>query len=514
MGNSVTLSAHFVRNSADYVPSLTAGRTPLCVDVGLAARGEIPADAELVLKARELFAGAAAEWRSSLSELPRQGEPVKLAIPAEALPLEPGCWHIVVDLLSDGESLAGLDVGSTVAYARRPDESLLHARGSYSLARLAFALDRKADLFTCGWQEELPPTGDPFYEKNEERHRHEFIRGDSTWPELQHDGGLGLLLSAFVYHALGDESRVAYCEQAMRRIVRMITEIMPYGDGRLGTVLGREKDWERTGHCKQQDSFAMKFLAQTALYFRFGPGDDKDYARHVLEQARSIFDYQMTHHLVPGCGECDCCVYDGRVLAGICWYCLAHKAEHGAFPEIALLHKVIVGADDFSRHVLANRGWYDAGCLVEGKCHIWCGNMNLLNALLPARRIMDQGRPRYSPDDHCNEAIREAFRFLTSTNSAITGQTAFVPSAFESPSCHWAAGNMYELCDEFLRQLGDDPGVRQLRDYLVPAASQRVITCIHGCNAAGALLMHSDEYQGLAEKPGLPWDRIDWGNVS
>lgn len=61
---------------------------------------------------------------------------------------------------------------------------------------------------------------------------------------------------------------------------------------------------------------------------------------------------------------------------------------------------------------------------------VWCGNMNLLNGLLPIRHIIldylneDQGQR--GALGKVNEGIREAFRFLTSTSGYVTKGPAFV----------------------------------------------------------------------------------------
>lgn len=139
---------------------------------------------------------------------------------------------------------------------------------------------------------------------------------------------------------------------------------------------------------------------------------------------------------------------------------------------------------------------------------IWCGNMNLLNGLLPTRRIMmetsNQGGVPEGAIDEVEKGIHEAFRFLTSTSGYITKGPAFVPTR----TSQWAAGNMYELCDEYLRQIGEDVGVRQSMNRLVLGSPSTIVNCFHRNNASAATILHCDEFRNLDPKPDLPWDSV------
>ena len=508
MPKRLSISAQVVHHGSDYVPSLLANRSPLCLDLAVEPAGALPPEARLVVKARELFSDARQEWTGPIDAAQADGEgTLHLDLDARDLPLSPGCWHVLVDLTdADGRSLAGKDVGSVEVYARRPEESTLHARGSYNIARSEFAWDPAYGIYYSSYNPLIPPTGDPFDPADHERHRRRFVTRESTWPELQHDGGLGFLMSACVFRALGEDKRASLCEKVMRRTAGAITGVMYAGEGRLEAVDDVDKDRAHLGHCKQQDGFALKFLAQTAMYFRHGPGSDEGFADEVMEKARPIFEYQIAQPLEPGCGECGCMVYDGRILAGLAWYCLAVRAATGEYPGAGADPMVQRFAQLLARQCLANRGWYDAGCLTEGECHTWCGNMNLLNGLLPVRRMLKDRLPAegfrlFWP--HIQAGIDDAFEFLGRTSGSVTGRMPFVPSR----TSKWAAGNMFEICDEYLRQVRPDPSVEQIRKHLVHNSGSGIIECFHRNNTTGAVMMSCPEYQALAPRPPLPWDR-------
>jgi hypothetical protein len=65
---------------------------------------------------------------------------------------------------------------------------------------------------------------------------------------------------------------------------------------------------------------------------------------------------------------------------------------------------------------------------------------------------------------------------------------------------------MYELCDEYLRQVEEDHGVRQLMERLVLGAGAEIVNCFHRNNTSGALMLQCEEYRNLPRKPPLPWD--------
>ncbi len=494
----VTLRAYFANSSADYVPAVLAGRSPVSLDLEMDVTKPLPAKTELVIHARELFSDAKLACRLPLGIRPAgEKQRLQLDIASKDLPLTPGCWHLLVDVQLDGKSLAGLDKGSAVVYARKADESWEHCRASYNLARVEFAWDRKYKVYYKEYKADLPPTGDPFDDANDERFRKEYITAEGTAPELQHDGGVGFLEAAMAYHAIGERERAGFCEKAIRRTADAVRTVMHSEGGKIHYIKGVAEKRERYWHSRTEDGFVLKLLCQAYFYFRFGPGDDTAYARELLRFAKTMYDYTIRETLDLGVGR-ECKVYDGRILSGIAWYALARKAESGAYPDN--IETVLDCASRFARHCLSHDGWYDDGCYEEGECHIWCGNLNLLNGLLPACRIARDLGPGVRPE--IKQGAIEAFRFITQTNGVVAKRANFVPTLVSQ----WAVGNLYELCDEYLRQIGPDQGVsRWLGELNFKTA---MVNCVHRNNTSGALLMLSSEYRQLKEKPALPWDRV------
>ncbi|MFP4026502.1 MAG: hypothetical protein ACLFWL_01775 [Candidatus Brocadiia bacterium] len=509
------IQSELIHSHTDFVPSILTEHTPLCMAVKMTWNTDLPENAEFVLTAHEIFSETTkALYSNNIDELDhlmdqfRENGPgsYQLLLPQKTLKLEPGCWHLMVDVMVEKQSLAQNEVGSAVVYVRFPGESPEHARASYNLARAEFAFDRQYGIYYKCYRDALPPSIDPFSDEAAAKFRREFVTEEKTWPELQHDGGLGFLFAAHVYHTLGEPERATYCEETLHRIIHTIQNVMWVGDGRLAAVSDVENERSPLGHSRQQDALALKFLAQMYFYFRFGPGDNKDYAREILHTAGEMFRYQLDLPLEPGCAG-QCRVYDGRILAGMTWYCLAHKAEHGLFFSPDAQGKLLSTAAEFAGEVISNEGWYDSGCLVEGKCHIWCGNLNIINGLLPAltmaRSLCEQSHDLAEQVlPQLETGLRSAFTFLTRTNGAVTGQTAFVPTR----TSQWAAGNMYEICDHYLNLVEDDEGVRQLRDRLLLGAGAQIVSCFHRNNTSGALMLHCPEFQALKSKTPLPWD--------
>lgn len=527
MNNAIVIAATLIHGNTDFVPAVLGHRQAVSLDIGIEARKRVPADASLVIRVREIFGGGEVRCTRPLSENITAGErkTLSLDISQKDLPLSPGCWLLLVDIESDGKSLAWPDVGCALVYAKAAGESALHARASYNLSLLEFAWDSDFSVHYTTYHASLPATGDPCDEANRERFRREFVTREDTSPELQHDGGLGLLYAAHVFHALGETDHAAFCDKALRRTAGVITDLMLDDKGRVWAIKSCKDGRKPAFAVLQQECFALKILCQIYFYFRFGPNPDQAYARSLLDVARAVFDFQVKEPLIPGCGmmgftkpghtdswACTpegCKVYDGRILSGLAWYCLAYRAEHGQYPpedgtEPARLDRVLNCGEVFARQVLGDKGWYDAGCLLEEAGHIYCGNMNVLLGLLPTRRILRElGR-----DTHPVETgIREAFRFLTQTSSAITGEPMCRPLV----SGMWAVCAICEICQEYLREFGDDKCVQLYEEQFVLRTSLLPVTCYHRSNTSGAALLHCDEYRALATKPALPWNAANTG---
>ena len=513
----VSISARSIHGSNDVVPSIQAGRSPIAIDVGLKARRPIAKSCVFQIRAREIFTNRHVQCRLPLGITLKSGQQRTLAldIPASDLNLTPGCWVLIVDLLEKGRSLAEIDVGCAVVYAKGAIESVLHARASYNLAGMELLFNRKLNLYCAGSLAKVPATGDPFDDSNFSRYESTFLPWPKwhVWPEHEHDAGVGVLYGALVFHALGETDRARYCEKVLKRLAYVLMNHMHDGKGQLRLLDIDHGKITREFYAINQAGFALKYLCQVYFYFRFGPGNDREYARQLLSRLEPVYRYQVNQSLEGGRAESGCRVYDGRVLSGPPWYCLAYLAEHGAFPadvkQDVGVKSIIKRTVECGREMMAQNGWHDAGCFVEAECHPWCGNINMLNAFLPVLRIV---RARQAQGEanmiyirrHIEKSAREAFRFLNQTNGVVTNQTkAYIPTA---ETLGWLGGNLYELCQEYLQKVENDPGVEQLRDHQYLCADYAFIhyPCV---NLYAAALFSSPEYRALTRKPGLPWDR-------
>jgi hypothetical protein len=213
----------------------------------------------------------------------------------------------------------------------------------------------------------------------------------------------------------------------------------------------------------------------------------------------------MAHGTGVDCSDYRCKVYDGRILAGVSWYALAYRDAKGSWPTGETAGTLVQSAVAFSEHVFANDGWYDQGCLQENEIHGWCGNMNTLNGLLPALRVAQQDEAEPGQRATIERGIHEAFRFLVRSSGVVMDRPAFVPTM----TSQWAAGNLYEIADEYLRVFGENGaeslGVRRLRDHLLLGAGAGIIDCFHRNNTSAAVLYSCPEYEALDPKPPLPW---------
>jgi hypothetical protein len=212
--------------------------------------------------------------------------------------------------------------------------------------------------------------------------------------------------------------------------------------------------------------------------------------------------------------DSSCRCFDGRILSGIAWYCQAHYAEHRSFP--AELEAVLSSALAMVQELIGRQGWYDAGCLCEGDCHIWYGNMNLISGLLAVWQILQQMSQSKLPTEQTRAAelaspiengVKAAFRFLTQTNGAITGQPAFLPTQI----AQWAAGTMYEICREYVRSFGPDAGVDLLQEHINLRAGTYVAQSFYRNNASAAALLGCPEFEKIAHKTIFPWDVLKDG---
>jgi hypothetical protein len=503
MNTSAAVATRVVTGSTDFVPSIESGASPLVLEINAS---DAPKEAQFAVAAREIFTNAAQSAKVTVNDAVHRGNGLyTVYLLPEQLALAPGCWHVTVDVEAQGHQLAGARCGSALVYVRRRDESTLHARGSFNLGRIDFGWDDEYEVYFKTWRSQLPPSGLPYAEDTREEFLEQYIVEEITAPELQHDGGIGILQSAIVFHALGEKERAAYCEHVLRRTAHTVVVQMMDDEGGLHYLQGRDEKRKQGIRSRQQAGFALKFLAQMYYYFVQGAGADAAYGRELLAKSRPVFMDLMDHGLGVDCSDYRCKVYDGRILAGVAYYALAHQAEKGDWPAARDAEAMVQCAVDFSEHLHTNNGWYDAHCQAENQIHGWCGNMNTLNGLLPVHRIARaMGAPKETIAS-IEDGIHEAFRFLASTSGAVTGDPAFIPTNVSQ----WAAGNMYEICEEYLHRFGEDGpqagGVARLADHLLLNAGAHIVDCFHRNCTTGAVMMSCPEYQELECKPQLPW---------
>jgi len=407
--------------------------------------------------------------------------------------LPTGSYHVRVDALREGASVCGPNAGSCELYVAREGESPNHVLGSYFLSRAAYAWHPGRKLYNRNTPK-LPPTLDPFDPNAIDAY---WKKVGDTWelhPELLHDGGVGYLHGAEVYRALGETDRVEFCETVMKRTIASIFDHMIGEDGKLSAIRWTGETPKRIYHIRQQDGFVLKFLSQAFLYFRDVAGDE-EYARALFEKMQPMADHQFSQENPLGCGG-GCKVYDGRILAGLTYYCLTEREATGAFNE-AHVKTALDFAQRAGRHCLAERGWYDEDCYVEGRCHIGFGTQNILCGLLPARRIaLATGDEKLA--GYLGDAAMAGFDFLARTNGALTGYLQWIPARHSG----WANGNMHEILDEIKSQdlaRGELPQAQldwYYKNLWYPRFDYWVLA-FHRADILATVIMECGEYKAL-----------------
>lgn len=465
---------------------VTEGRFLLRFELQSTPKGALQAGDVARLTFRELYEG----WTTTVEcPLKRIKDGVAAVdVTAADLLLPPSSYHVRVDAVRKGTVLNPGASGSCEVYVAREDESPSHVLGSYFLGRIAYVWDEKLKLYYRNLPEKLPPTYDPF-DPNQRAGYEKTISPDlNRHPQLQHDGGTGFLLSASVYRRCGEMPRARYCEQVVKRTLDTLLNLMLTPDGRLHGMAWKNGTFDTLYHIRQEDGFALKLISQAVLYFRDTAGEP-DYARELFKRAEPIVRYQFSQPNPIGCGGLGCKVYDGRILAGLAYCCLTERALGGTFDE-SHLNTTLDFAKRASQHVVANQGWYDAGCLAEGKCHIGYGNQNILSGLLAARRAALQAGKK--EDAAAIEAgIKSAFDFLARTNGSITGTIQWTPGRHSG----WSVGHMREVLDEYRGQFGDGEVVRWYTAGIWKPTYDYWVLTFHRCNVAVAMLYACEEYQ-------------------
>lgn len=504
----VSITVQSPRDELGFGPTILAGRQPLSLDIRMAATQQFAPGTLLAIEGQEIFSGHMISNRVPLGIPSRNGQSPFWAIDLSptVFPLTPGCWKISMRLHCAEATPSNEPAATLLVYARTGDESLYYTLASWDFARMEQVFDAKAAIY-----------------------------GTTICIEIQHDSGLAYLYGAHMFRALGQNERAAFCERGIRRVSDVVIgRMLDPSRGRIWGLADRAGNYARSYAVRQQECLAMKFICQAYFYFRFGPNPDLDYARHLLAALEPAFNFQIQEPLIPGCGDLGftvtsrkdswdctpgcgdygCKVYDGRILAGLAWYCLAYHAEHGKWPTSKGIYpdpasRVANCAEMFVRQLLSHQGWYDSGCLRERGVHVFYGNMNLLMGLLPVRRMMcimggtytDGGTTRAADD-----GIHEAFRFITHTSASVTGES--IPVLGQPKLGHvdqWATCAVYEMCEEYLTTIQEDRAIRYFQERFARETAFMPVDDFALLNVAGALLALSDEYRALPKKPVFPW---------
>ncbi|MCD6334923.1 MAG: hypothetical protein J7M27_06285 [Candidatus Latescibacteria bacterium] len=452
---------------------------------------------------RDLFSGGCTFLERPI-EAPLSGQ-TKMILTAEDVHLVPSSYHVRVDVMRQDQSLSPIAPGACQIYVAREGESPKHLLASFTASRMAYMWDEKQGLYYHMLPGNLSPSGDPFdpaarpiYERalrfEIARLRFDGWTGrhpmEVCVPEAQHDGGSGMLRAAGVFRKMGETERACFCEQAVKRIVSAVLarKIETHENGEAGmTFYGP----------RQQHGILLKLLCDACLYFRDVLGDTS-YAKTLYEPIRLIGDYQMAQPNELGASEGK--VYDGRVLVGLCTYCLTERALDGAFNK-AHVDTTLDFALRMSTHTVLHEGWHDEDGM-EG--HDGYGTMNALWGFLPARRIaLETGRENLA--ESLKKGIWSAFDFLARTNGGITGHTQWIPSRH---GC-WCAGDTYEMLNEMERQFGAHKIIAWYRlhlcdrdiTYFAKLTSKYGETSSLGSrNALPAYLMACEEFEAMSNE--------------
>ncbi|MFW6457021.1 MAG: hypothetical protein ACOC0A_01890, partial [Planctomycetota bacterium] len=228
------------------------------------------------------------------------------------------------------QSLAGTDAGSTEIYIRSPGESRLFTIASCELGRAEYAFERDFGTYFSSYDCQLPATIDPFSDQDTQEFQKLFVHDDSLSLDTLHDAGVGVLLAAEAYRTMDCGDRVAYCEEIAARLVRILFEFMTDEDGQTYSLKGVSENRQHDNSTAAFSSLALSFLARVYFYFCQEPINNKNYARYVLANAKNIFRHRLAQYdqLLQ---DTSYSTWNPRVLAGLAFYCLAHKTEHGQF---------------------------------------------------------------------------------------------------------------------------------------------------------------------------------------
>lgn len=472
---------------------VTEGRYLLDCHLRLESKGELSQEAVLRFTFRDLFTDGTVECERPLRPEDVRGGGMDVRLTPDDIRLAAASYHVRVDAVEDGRSLCGPNVGSCELYVCREGESANHVLASYFLSRAAFAWHPERKLYNRAIPK-LPPTCDPF----DPQGRQQFWQtvGDN-WelhPELQHDGGVAFLHGAQVFRATGEPERATYCDTVLKRTIEGVINNMLAEDGKLHAVRWEGDERKAIYHVRQQDCFVLKLFSQAYLHYRNVVGDG-EYAESILQRIQPMVEYNFSQPNPLGCGG-SCKVYDGRILAGLAYYCLTEKEATGQFSEQHVA-TTLDFAERAARQCLAARGWYDENCYVEGKCHIGFGTQNILCGLLPSRRIaLARGDEKLA--QYLGDAIMAGFDFLARTNGKITGEIQWIPSRHSQ----WANGNMHEILNEIREQFGESDTLKWYATNMWRPTYDFWVLAFHRCDILATPLLECEEYKKVLGETG------------
>ena len=452
---------------------------------------------KLLFEFRELFTG-----KRSRCLLP-QGRPDKLgrqmiAASEADVTLAPGAYHVRVDLVRGGKPLSRLHPGSAWFYARRPGESHWLAKASFFLARAATALwNPKHQVYMTGMKPTLPTTADPLDAEHFTRWITHAIDRNDVHMELMNDGGQGYLAGARIYRTLGMPERAAFCNTVLKR---MLIRLDDARFGKLHNLVGKGDGYRSRGYSRAEAVYLLKFACQVAAHFHtLGTDADKAYARDVLRKVEPLLDAELRQKLgtrVRG----RCTVYDGRFLADFAEYDRAALRMGLPYPTKytaqVLPHMLAV-----ARLGIESNGWYDKGCLTEGSCHVWYGELYALEALQPFAECLRtlKGKPEHAKLvaalPTLEKSIKAMMFFLTNTNGSMTGIWHYGPT--DNGEC--PNGSLDLICADHLRLFGPNKSVARYRRQLPLENGYHNLRYIHSQCACATFLTHCPEYLRTAE---------------
>lgn len=487
MPASARISARATCHSPETVPFMRVGRSPLCLDIVVDTDDPMPADAELIITAHELFTGQTKVLPGAAPNLHEQlDKGLSLRIAPDDFYLEPGAWHILVDIMRGEKTLAGSYAGSTEVYVHDNSESHQFALACHNIARAEYAFDRDTGTYYGNYREILPGAVDPFSDPDATLFREAFTTNTDLSANDISRGGRGFLMAAHVLRNLGYEQRATYCEEALSRLVRAVAGSFQ-DDGDAFFDFGNQNEDAEWG---EPPGHLLVFLSQ--VYFHFGHGlrEEKDFARYILDQAGRI----MRRLLIE--------FQNGNInrelaspLTGISWYCRAHKAEHGQYfsPE----------AEDIIVDLSANLG---EKALRRGSAI----NQSVEEHISSAEALLTSRRITRTLAERGRQGAVEVLPDLTSATDALvrlfTGASSDpLPGLLPSQLPMALRGSLYDLCARYCRSEGDDTDLQHFMQGLSATHDGNVTSTFAGLNAAGAMLALSNEYQTTSSPSPPAW---------